>query len=266
MSTASDGQINAAAPSGALPEINKVQPDAAWAWLALGFADLKAMPGVSLTYGLVFALISALIAGGLFMLKLGAFLPALAAGFMLVAPLGAVGMYEASRRRETGEAIGLGLVIRASLARPGQLAYMGALLMVLLLAWMELAALLFALFFGGMTIPAMNEFIETLLMTSHGLGLLVVGTATGAVLAFITFAFTAISVPMLLARDVDAVTAGLTSLKAVRKNFWAMVIWAWAISVLTAIGIVTLFVGMIVTFPLVGHATWHAYRALVAGK
>lgn len=245
-------------------KINKVQPDAAWRWLRRGLADMRAMPGVSLAYGLVFAMISALLTFSLLMLHVGAFIPALAAGFMLVGPLAAVGMYEASRRRETGEPVSLAIVIRASLERPGQLAFMGALLMVLLIAWMEIAALLFALFYSGTALPPLDNFVASLLLTSHGLGLLVVGTCIGAALAFITFAFTAVSVPMLLARDVDAVSAGMTSIEVVKLNFMPMLIWAWAIAVLTAFGIATLFVGLIVTFPLVGHATWHAYRELIA--
>lgn len=246
--------------------INKVQPDAAWRWLRRGLADMRAMPGVSLAYGLVFAMISALLTFSLLMLNVSAFFPALAAGFMLVGPLAAVGMYEASRRHEAGEPVSLGLVIRVSMARPGQLAFMGALLMVLLIAWMEIAILLFALFYGGTALPPLDSFVTSLLLTSHGLGLLVVGTCIGAVLAFVTFAFTAISVPMLLARDVDAVSAGLTSIDVVKQNLMPMLIWAWAIAVLTAFGIATLFVGLIVTFPLVGHATWHAYRDLIADE
>jgi len=247
-------------------KINKVQPDAAWRWLRRGLADMRAMPGVSLAYGLVFAVISALLSFGMLMLDMGAFIPALAAGFMLVGPLAAVGMYEASRRREAGETVSLELVIRASMARPGQLAFMGALLMVLLIAWMEIAALLFALFYGGTALPSLDSFVESLLLTRQGLGLLVVGTSVGAALAFVTFAFTAISVPMLLARDVDAVSAGVTSIEVVKQNLMPMLIWAWAIAVLTAFGIATLFVGLIVTFPLVGHATWHAYRELIADE
>ena len=92
---------------------------------------------------------------------------------------------------------------------------------------------------------------------------LAVGTATGAVLSFLAFAISAVSIPRLLDHETDVATAIATSVMAVRRNFWPMVLWAWLIGVLTAFGIATLYVGFIVVFPLAGHATWHAYEALV---
>ena len=114
--------------------------------------------------------------------------------------------------------------------------------------------------------PPMAEFVPTLLFSWNGLALLVIGTAVGAAIAFAIFAISAISVPMLMTEDVDAVTAILTSVQSVIQNFGPMLLWAWLIAILTAFGLVTGFVGLIITFPLIGHATWHAYRALVEIK
>lgn len=245
------------------PEVRKVRADAPWVWLARGWADMSAVPGVSLAYGGVFFLISLSLVVALFIFNLGALVPVMAAGFLLVGPLLAVGMYEASRRLEAGLPVRLVDVAFVSTRSPAQLAFLGAMLMGAMLVWIRIATLLFALFFGTQTMPQLTEFVPALLLTPHGLGLLVVGAAVGGVLALLCFSISVVSVPMLMARDVDAVTAVLTSIEAVKRNFWPMMIWGWIIAFLTAFGIATLFVGLIVVFPLLGHATWHAYRDLV---
>ncbi len=128
---------------------------------------------------------------------------------------------------------------------------------------MELALLLFALFFGTRAVPPLEASVRILFFTWDGLGLLIVGTAAGAVLAAIVFSLSVVSVPMLLVREMDAVSAMIASLRTVRRNPAVLVLWAWLIALLTACGLVTLYLGLIVTFPLVGHATWHAYRSLI---
>jgi uncharacterized membrane protein len=122
---------------------------------------------------------------------------------------------------------------------------------------------LLALFLGATEFPPLPEIIPTLLFTPQGLGLLIVGTGAGAILAALVFAISVVSVPMLLERDIDFASAILTSLKAVWHNPKPMLLWAWLVALLTACGVVTLYLGLIVTFPLVGHATWHAYRETV---
>jgi len=234
-----------------------------WRWLSAGWRDLWAMPLISLTYGLGFALISAVLVGGLFVLDLSSLVLALAGGFMLVGPMLAVGMYEASRRREAGEPVRLRDVLLVATRSPSQLAFLGVLLMLVLLVWIRLATLIFALFFGLGGFPPLAEFVPVLLFTWNGVAFLTIGSAVGGALAVLVFAMSVISVPMLLAEDRDAMTAVLTSINAVRRNFWPMVLWGWLVGFVTAFGIATLFVGLIVTFPLVGHGTWHAYRAVV---
>ena len=246
------------------PQVRKVRADAPWVWLARGWADMYAVPAVSFTYGIFFFVLSLLLVSALFLFNLGALVPVMAAGFLLVGPMLAGGMYEASRRIETGLPVRLADVAFVSMQSPAQLAFLGAMLMGAMLIWVRIATLLFALFFGSQTMPQLGEFVPALLLSPHGLGLLVVGTATGGVLALICFSISVVSVPMLMARDVDAVTAVLTSIETVRRNFWPMMIWGWIIAFLTAFGIATLFVGLVFVFPLLGHATWHAYRDIVS--
>ncbi len=246
------------------PSIREIAPEAPWTWLAAGWQDLWRVPQISLAYGVAFSLISAALTFGLFYLGLAYLLLPLAAGFMLLGPLLAVGLYEASRRLEAGEPIRFRDVVFVSTRAPGQLAFIGILLMLFMLAWVRLATLLFALFMQS-SFPPVEQWVSVLLFTPNGLGLLVVGSTVGALLAVAAFTISAVSVPMLLVRDIDAVTAMIASVEAMRRNFWPMLLWGWLITILVGLGLATLYVGLAITFPLVGHATWHAYRALVDG-
>jgi uncharacterized membrane protein len=140
---------------------------------------------------------------------------------------------------------------------------MGVILMLAYLAWVELALLLFALFLGGGGLPSPDAFLQTLLFTPAGLGLLIVGTVVGGLLALLVFALTVVSIPLLVVRDVDVVTAVSISVRAVVANPRPMLLWAALIATLMTVGFATLLVGLVVAFPLIGHATWHAFRDIV---
>jgi uncharacterized membrane protein len=243
--------------------VEQVPFDAPWNWLAAGWRDLWAAPRVSLAYGVLFALLSVGLMLGLLVTGLVSLVLALAGGFLLVGPVAAVGLYEASRRLEAGRSVDFGEVIRAGLNAPGQLGFFGAILAFLYFVWLQLAFLLFMLFLGSRGLPPPSEFVPTLLFTLNGLGLLVVGTAVGGILATVAFAISVISVPLLLTRRADAVTAIAASLAAVALNPKPMALWAALIGGFMVFGIATLSVGLIFAFPLIGHATWHAYRDLV---
>lgn len=242
-------------------QFNRLTLDDPWRWIAAGWRDMWAMPMISLIYGAVFSLISLSLSATLFIAEWSSVVLALGAGFMLVGPMLAVGLYEASRRLEANEPVSLRDVFFVEVASPAQLAFLGALLMLVLLAWMRVATLLFALFFGLDGFPPIADFLPTVMFTPHGLGLAVVGTAVGAIIAFIVFAISALSAPLLLDKNMDAVSAILASVRCIRENFGPMLLWAWIIAMVMTVGMATLFLGMIVAFPLVGHATWHAYRA-----
>ncbi|MGD8325895.1 MAG: DUF2189 domain-containing protein [Sphingomonadales bacterium] len=243
--------------------IKKISLDGPWSWLAAGSRDLMRKPALSLGYGLLFAVVSVAIVYLTFALDMAAFAMALGGGFMLIGPMLAVGLYEMSHRYEQGKEVSADKVFFVGTKSPTQLAFLGALLMIALLIWIRIATLLFALFWGTKEFPPLVEFLPTLLFTTDGLSLLIIGSITGGLLAFAVYGMSVISVPLLMERDVDAITAIIASFIAIKTNFWPMMLWALLIAGLTAIGIATLFVGLIFTFPLVGHGTWHAYRALV---
>lgn len=237
--------------------------DAPWAWLAAGWRDMWTVPQVSLAYGALFAIVSALLAAGLLAGGLESLILALAGGFLLIGPIAAVGLYDASRRLAAGESVTMAGACKSMLSAPGQLGFFGAILMFAYFVWVELASLLFMLFLGSKPLPPASEFVPTLLFTPAGLGLLVVGTIVGGLIAALVFAISAVSVPLMTVRRIDAVTAMQTSLAAVRLNPQPMALWAGLIAGFMALGLAAVFVGLVIVFPLIGHATWHAFRDLV---
>ncbi|MFQ3621995.1 MAG: DUF2189 domain-containing protein [Acetobacteraceae bacterium] len=244
------------------PRVRRVAVDRPWAWLSAGWKDLMAAPGVSLAYGalmlaLSYLLLLLLVAVEVFWLVLP-----MTAGFFFLAPLLAVGLYETSRRLAAGAPVTLKDALTAFRRNPTQLSYMGVLLGLFHLGWIRIALLIFAVFFGIGFNPTWDSIVVQL-MQPDALPFWAVGTAVGAVLAAVVFAISAISIPMLLDRDVNMFVAVATSFTAVRLNWPAMVLWAALIVAFTAFGIIPLFLGLVVTMPLIGHATWHAYKDLV---
>lgn len=245
--------------------ISRIDLEAPWRWLGRGFRDLIAMPHIGLAYGAVFAAIAAGMFFGLASMGWQAMILALGGGFLLIGPVLAVGLYEASRLRELGERPKFFSVIVSGFKSPRQFALLGLGLLIVFFIWVRLAFLLFMLFFGVQAFPPIEEFIPQLLFTWSGVTFLIVGTAAGAVLAAIVYSMTVISAPMLTARPVGVATAVFASFNAVRLNPQPMALWAVLIGAFMALGIATLAIGLIVTFPLIGHASWHAYKE-IAGQ
>lgn len=143
-----------------------------------------------------------------------------------------------------------------------QIFFTGLLLCLLTLLWNRAAVLLWALFFGVTVFPGLDNVVWTLLGTPYGWAMLIIGTAIGGLFASFAFAISVFSVPMLLDRPVDALTAMATSMKLVWNNLPTMIAWGAMVLVLFGLCVATGLIGMIVIFPLLGHATWHAYKAL----
>lgn len=240
-------------------EPRRVPFDAPWNWLAAGWRDLWQTPQIGLFFGLVVTAGAAVLIVSLLRLDALSLTLALAGGFMLIGPLFAVGLYLASRRMSRNQAVGLGETLLAWRSAQGQLAFFGMILLFVFLVWLQLAFLLLMLFVGGAAVPPPSAFVQTLLFTPRGLGLLVVGTAVGGLLALGVFAISALAVPMLLVREVDAVSAARASIAAIIANPKPMLLWAALIVVIMGAGFTMLLVGLVVAFPLIGHATWHAY-------
>jgi uncharacterized membrane protein len=243
--------------------IRRIDLEAPWRWLAAGWADLLAMPHISLTYGAVFAALAAGFWVGLASVGWQSLMLALAGGFLLIGPVLAVGLYEASRRRQMGLAVRLGDVFVAGFRAPRQLALLGLALLLIYVAWMRTAILMFMLFFSDGPFPPIEEFVPRLLFTWQGVTLLVAGTIIGAALAALVFSISVVSAPMLMERPLGVATGIRTSVRAVRLNLQPMALWAALIAAFVALGLATLCLGLIVIFPLIGHATWHAYRDVV---
>ena len=242
--------------------VRLVGVDRPWRWLSAGWSDLRRAPAVSLSYGAIFVAASFLLTLGLWLAGLFYLILPLAAGFMFIGPVIAVGLYEVSRRLGEGQQVTLRDAIAAWRTHAGPIATMGLVLMLFMLAWIRLAFLIFALFFGPAP-PSLEHLITTLLFTTDGIPFLIVGTAVGGVLAAVVFAMSAIALPLLLDRDVGVLAAVATSVAAVLKNWRVMIGWGALIVLFTAAGLVTFYIGLAVTLPLIGHASWHAYRDLV---
>lgn len=242
--------------------IARVQPDAPWRWLAGGWQDVMAARPTTLMIGGGFVAVSLLIAVGLWSIGLTSAIPAAAGGFALMGPLLACTLYELSRRLETGQSTTLQDALAPRLESASQVALIGFALMIILMIWARMAALLYALFVG-LEWKGHEAFLQFALQTGPGLTMLAMGSVIGAGLAFLVFAVTAVSIPLAMDRRVDAMTAMITSVRVIFKNKGAMFNWAWLIALSTGLGLALGFIGLAVVFPLLGCATWRAYRELI---
>ena len=239
--------------------------DVGFKWLAMGWRDRMRQPLLSLLYGLSIAILSALFVGLLITFEYDYILFPALAGFLIVGPLLGVGLYAKSRAFEAGRTATLSEMIFPKLNSGAQIFYATLLLSLLTLLWMRAAVLLYALFFGVTPFPGLPHIVELLLNEPMGWAMLGVGTAVGGLFASFAFALSAFSIPMLLDRRTDALTAMGTSMALVWNNVWPMITWGAIILLLCAVGLATFFFGFILIFPLLGHASWHAYR-MVADK
>jgi uncharacterized membrane protein len=231
-------------------------------WLSAGWRDFWTQPGSSLAYGIGIFLLSVAFVWTLVSFGRDYILFPALAGFMIVAPFLAIGLYEKSRAIEEGRQIGFGSMLLARPRAGAQVFFAGLLLCLLMLLWMRAAVLLYALFFGVTAFPGLDHIVGLLFGTAVGWAMLILGTAIGGLFAAFAFAISVFAVPMLLDRRVDALTAMGTSMKLVWNNIAPMVAWGAMVLLLFVACVATGLVGMIIIFPLLGHATWHAYRAV----
>ncbi len=241
----------------------QLQSDQAYDWLRAGWQDfIGEEMGASVIYGVFVFFISSLLIGGLFWIGADyAFFPALGA-FLVVGPALAMGLYEKSRRLMNGEPVGLDNMIFVRTKSPYQVLYVGLILLLLCLLWMRAAVLVYALFFGFHQFPAFTALLGSLFLTPSGWGLLIVGSLFGALFAALGFAISALSVPMLLNERTDAFTAMGASMTLIWNNLPVMLTWGGIVLVLFIVCLLSGLLGLIVVFPVLGHATWHAYVAI----
>lgn len=228
--------------------------------LKSGIRDFARAPGFGLFFGSIFSAIGIVIF--LQMMVWGASFEVLpfAVGFPLIGPFAAIGLYEVSRRLEEGEPLDWVAVLTVVAGqRSRQIPMMMFVCIFFFLVWVYLAHLIFALSFGLKPLTNVMSSAE-ILFTQEGIVMLLVGTAIGGVLAFLLFAITVISLPMLLERDLDVVTAMIVSFQCVLANKGMMLLWGLIVAVCTMVAMIPFFLGIVVIFPILGHASWRLYR------
>lgn len=243
-----------------LPHIRSVPAARPWRWLKLGWQDLSASPGASLAYGLFYAVTGYLILA--YATDMPYLFTAAISGFMLIGPVAAAGLYEISRRRTRGEACGLYESLTGLRHHGDSLFYFGLMLAITLILWERTSVILFALFYDAQA-PSLGNFLGDILLSGEHLQFVFAYLALGGILAAVVFALSVVSVPMLMDRDTDIATAMMTSARAVAQNPAAMALWAAILVGAMALGFATLMIGMVLLLPLIGHASWHAYKDLV---
>lgn len=239
-----------------IPSLPMSQP---WRWLRLGWADLRATPGTSLTYGLLFALIGFLLTYLLIRLDLFFLVPFFTAGFLILAPFFAVRLYAVAKLRAEQQPHGTRSVARLLARNGSSIGVMGIILLLFFLNWIMLSNLLFGGVFHEL-LPSWGAVRPLPVMFGESAAFLGVYGGIALILAIIVFRMTAVAIPMLVDAEVDVFNAIFASWKAVGENPAPMALWALLIAVLTLVGFATFYLGLIVVLPWLAYASWHAYR------
>jgi uncharacterized membrane protein len=250
--------------SPARPVVRRISPSDLYPSLAHGIDDFMAMPSHAIFLCVIYPLL------GLFLIAMTlnqSMLPLafpIAAGFALVGPLAAIGLYELSRRREAGldssSSHALDVLHSPSLSA---IVAMGVLLMAIFLIWLAVAEAIYVANFGYGAPGSLGQFADAVFNTGAGWNLILVGTGIGFLFAVLVLSISAISFPLLLDRDVGAAVALLTSIRVVAENPVTMTLWGLIVAALLVIGSIPFFLGLTVVMPVLGHATWHLYRRAV---
>ena len=251
-----------------IPEVRALAADDIVAALTAGLADFRAAPVFGLFFGAVYA------AGGLAIL---AFLTVIdvpwmifpfAIGFPLIGPFVAAGLYDISRRLAVGDPLHWrGILLLMIRQRERQLSWMAFVVLFIFWIWIYQVRLLLALFLGFISVATIGEFVTIVTATEDGLLFLAVGTCVGAILALILFTSTVVSIPLLLDRELDFVTAIITSFRAVSASPVVMLGWGLIVTASAIAAMLPAFLGLLVVLPVLGHTTWHLYtKAVAAGE
>lgn len=241
-----------------LPEIGTITIAELFASLAAGWRDFRAAP----LFGLFFS--SVYVLGGMALVSLGAgtvaWTLAVALGFPLLGPFAAVGLYEVSRRLEVQETLNWGEILMVVFKeKDRQIPWLGAIVVFYFLLWTLLAHMLFAIILGPSALSNISGSLESL-FTPKGMILVGAEFALGAVLAFVLFSLTVVSLPLLLEKEIDFVSAMILSARTVQQNFVVMFIWGLMLATLVFVAMLPFFFGLFIVLPMLGHATWHLYR------
>ncbi len=252
-----------AVPPDAAPVVRQITTDTVKDCLRKGIEDFRAQPGFGLFFGGIYFV------GGLVLWAVasafgnsGVLVP-LAFAFPLLGPFIAIGLYEVSRRRAAGEGMSRPAVLGALFRqRDGQMPFMGVIILFLTLSWLILVRVTFAIFLSD---SAMTNIFSTreALFTPEGIVMLLVVGVMGFAFAVLVFSITVVSMPMMLEREIDFVTAMITSVQAVTENLKPMAMWAGIVAATMLVAMLPAFIGLVIALPVLGHATWHLYKAVV---
>jgi uncharacterized membrane protein len=249
--------------SDAQPSVRQITPADLKDALAKGLDDFMAMPSFSVFLVLIYPIV------GLVLLRLSFgydMLPLifpLMAGFALIGPIATVGVYELSRRREQGLNISWDALSDFHAPCIRAILVLGLALVMLFLAWLGAASMIYQMTFGDWVPPSISEFWRHIVTTSAGWTLVIVGWGVGFCFAVVAFSISVVSFPLLLDRDVGVVTAVLTSVRAVIANPVTMALWGCIVAAALVAGSLPFFFGLAIVLPVLGHATWHLYRKVV---
>lgn len=255
---------NRTPPQQTRPEINTVTADDIRESLKAGFSDFLARPVMSGFFGLFYALFGILFVWCLVWLgKIWMIVPA-AIGFPLVAPFACAGLYEMSRRLQRGESFDWSAILTVMAhQRKREMGWMAFVTLFILWVWFYQFRTVLVIVLQNASFSDLEGFLNIVFFTSQGWTFLAIGTCVGAVLSAVLFSVTVVAMPMLLDREMDFVTAMITSVNVVRENPVVMLGWAAIITVTMLLSMVPAFLGLIFTLPILGHTTWHLYRRAI---